>query len=355
MQAAGRWLLVVLLFTGCVNGSGNAPQEGSGEAPSAPEVRPVFPDSAARAAMIDRASELAPPLNSFIVWQGGKMAVERYFHGMGPDELVNVKSASKSIVSTLTGIALAAGSLTSIDQPLVDFFPEYLDTTAAPWKKEITLRHVLTMRACLETTSFHNYGEWVASSHWLREALQQPMVCRPGSDMVYSTGNSHIMSAVITEATGTSALEFARRHLLEPLDISRISWDRSPEGYYLGGNNMALSPQSLLKYGRLYLNRGMYEGRRVVPEEWIERSWERYGHSHYSNHDYGFFWWIDEYAGQTTYFAWGYGGQYVFVVPSLDLVVVCTSSLTSRSESDRHNETLLSLLADTVIPGVIGS
>jgi CubicO group peptidase (beta-lactamase class C family) len=302
--------------------------------------------------MVDAASEFAPPLNSFLVWQGGKLAVEEYFHGMGPNELVNVKSASKSVLSALTGLALAEGHLESIDQPLVDFFPNYMDTTGAPEKKAITLRHVLTMRACLESTSFHNYGEWVASSHWLRAALQRPVVCEPGSDMVYSTGNSHIMSAIITETSGTSALAFARRHLLEPLDISRISWDRSPEGYYMGGNNMALTPRALLKFGRMYLNDGRYEDRQVIPADWVERSWETYGYSQYSHHAYGFFWWIDEYAGQQTFFAWGYGGQYVFIVPTLDLVVVCTSSLNDRLDGDRHNERLQSLLSETVIPAV---
>lgn len=116
---------------------------------------------------------------------------------------------------------------------------------------------------------------------------------------------------------------------------------------------MALSPRALLKFGRLYLNGGEYAGSRIIPEEWIQQSWESYGHSQYSHHNYGFFWWIDEYAGQQTYFAWGYGGQYVFVVPTLDLVVVCTASLTSRSESDDHNEDVLALLEETVIPAVM--
>lgn len=297
-----------------------------------------------------QAAGLAPPLNSFLVSYKGKLLVEEYYNGLGSGEVVNLKSASKSILSALVGIAFAEGHLDSLQQRLVDLFPSYIDAAPDPRKQMVTLQHLLSMRACLETTSFHNYGKWVASSDWVRAAIQQPMVCRPGSSMVYSTGNSHIMSAVLTEAAGMSTKRFARQYLFEPLGINRVVWDRSPEGYYFGGNNLALSPRDLLKVGQLYLQRGEYQGKRVLPAGWIYRSWGRYAHSSYSHHDHGYFWWIDEYAGHTVYFAWGYGGQYLFVVPSLDVVVVCTSDLTGQDTKDGHNEDILRLLEETILP-----
>lgn len=341
-------LAVVIGFLGVDDGlqiGSRAVGGGAGPAPVS-----VAPDSAVYHSIVSKAERLAPPLGSLLISRDGDLVVEEYFNGMQPHRLVNIKSASKSILSALMGIALHRGVIDSIDRRLVEFFPQHLDTTTAPRKAQISLRHILSMQACLETTSFYNYGEWVASSNWLRSALEQPMVCEPGSSMVYSTGNSHIVSAILTEASGMTTRQFAERYLFGPLGITRLAWDRSPEGYYFGGNNMALSPRALLKFGEMYLNGGRYDGKQILSEEWIERSWERYGRSDYSNHEYGLFWWIDEYAGRTVYFAWGYGGQYVFVVPTLDLVVVYTSSLPTRSESDRHNEELLDLLEESIIP-----
>ena len=150
----------------------------------------------------------------------GKVVEERYFHGSQRSSWANLKSVSKSVLSILVGIAIDRGYLKGVRDTIGNFFPEYLGQSPDPAKKGITLEDLLTMRSGLETTSRRNYGRWVQSSNWVSHVLTRPMVDVPGGRMIYSTGNSHLLSAVLTKATGMSTFEFARRHLADPLGIA---------------------------------------------------------------------------------------------------------------------------------------
>ncbi len=294
------------------------------------------------------------PLNSLLIARQGTLVAEQYFGGMTARRKVNIKSASKSVLSALIGIALYEGHLDSLDQSITDFFPEYFDDTTDPLKRTITLRHLLTMTPGLETTSFGNYGAWVGSNNWVRYALNQPMLHPPGGDaMIYSTGTTHLLSAILTQATGTSTLAYARSRLFAPMGISLPAWDRDPQGNYLGGNNMALTPPELLRFGQLYLDDGRYEDQQLIPAAWVHASTRRFVTKTYRGFTYGYLWWIEDFGGYETWFAWGYGGQYVFVVPALDLVVACTSGLTGRPRGVDHNARIYDLLENYVIPAVL--
>jgi len=309
-------------------------------------------DAFALAEAVDRASDLAP-LTSLLVARDTTTVAEVYFNGRDPSDAANLKSASKSVLSALTGIALADGALESVNQPIGPFFPTFL--ADAPRKQRITIGNLLTQQVGLESTSFGNYGEWVASNNWVADALRRPMVDRPGGDMIYSTGNTHILGAVLAQATGQSLRAFAQERLFGPLGVRIGSWQQDPQGRYFGGNNLALTPQGMLRFGQLYLNHGRYEGQEILPPEWIDTSWRTYVRSTYHGHQYGYLWFTHDFAGERVAFAWGYGGQYIFVVPRLDLVVVCTSSLRNRPHgSDDHNEQLLRLLAEHIIPAARG-
>jgi CubicO group peptidase (beta-lactamase class C family) len=300
----------------------------------------------------DHAEGLAP-LNSLVIARNGTIVAEEYYRGMRPNEDTNIKSASKSVLSALVGIALAEGHLDSLSQPIAPLLPAYFDEDTDPRKRQITLRDLLTMRSGLETTSFGNYGPWVTSDDWVRFALDQPIESAPGTDMIYSTGTSHLVSAILTRATGMSTKAYAQSRLFGPLGIAPPSWQQDPQGIYFGGNNLALSPRDLLAFGQLYLNRGRHNGRQVLPAGWVEASTTRYVFDTYRGFSYGYFWWIEPFAGIRTHFAWGYGGQYVFVIPGLDLVVVCTSDLNNRpSGIDDHNERIYTLLSEYVLPAV---
>jgi len=309
-------------------------------------------DPLALAAAVDRAADLSP-LTSLLVARDTTTVAEVYFNGRGPNQGANLKSASKSVLNALTGIALANGVLDGVDQPIGPFFPRLL--ADAPRKQRITIHHLLTQQTGLESTSFGNYGEWVARDNWVADALRRPMVARPGGEMIYSTGNTHILGAVLSRATGQSLRAFAQEHLFGPLGVRIRSWQQSPRGRYFGGNNMALTPRAMLRFGQLYLNDGRFRGKQILPPDWVDRSWRTYVRSTYRDHQYGYLWFIHRFGGEQVAFAWGYGGQYIFVVPRLNLVVVCTSSLRNRPRNgDDHNEHLLRLLADQIIPAACG-
>ena len=312
-------------------------------------ARLASPGPEAFDAAFERASEL-PSLTSLIIAVDGEIAGERYYRGMRSTRQVNIKSAAKSVLSALVGIALAEGHLESLDQPLFELLPDHFPEEASPLHRRITLRHLLTMSAGLQTTSFRNYGGWVASRDWVRSAIDRPMVDRPGGRMIYSTGNSHLVSAILTRATGMSTLAFAQRRLFDPLGIRPPAWDRDPQGYYVGGNNMALTPRDLLKFGQLYLAGGSLETDRILPESWIRESWQPYRRSRWNGYGYGYFWWYRRSGSFDVHFAWGYGGQYLFVVPDLDLVVVATSRIGGSRRGRGHRREIHRLLDRYIVP-----
>ncbi len=307
-------------------------------------------DPAILARTLEQAEALAPRLRSLIVARDGAPLVERVLSGPGLDRPVNIKSASKSVISALVGIAIERGVLKGVDQRVVPVLGGRVPTDADPRVREITVGHLLSMRAGLERTSGRNYGRWVSSRDWVRFALSRPFVDEPGGRMLYSTGSTHLLSAALTRASGKSTLELARAWLGEPLGITIPPWTRDPQGIYFGGNEMALSPRALLRFGELYRNSGTFQGRRVLPEAWVHASWTPQVTSPFSGAGYGYGWFIAEARGHPVYYAWGYGGQMVYVVPDLALTVVMTSDPNHPAGRDGFVRELHGLLADGIIP-----
>lgn len=337
-------ILLVIVFILLIRAGGDR----SGERPPLPP-RPPLPDSV----WVDRIEEWADgadPLNSLIIVHEDTVITEQYFRGMRADRQVNIKSVSKSIMSALIGIALEEEHLESIDQPIVGFLPSYFNGGSDPRKREITIGHLLSMSSGLEGTSFGNYDAWILSSDWIRYALDRPLIADPGTRIEYSTGNTHLLSVILTEAAGMNTLTFSRRHLFEPLGIRMHAWVRDPSGYYMGGNNMHLSPREMLRFGQIYLHGGRYGDRQILPVDWVEQSLTpaiRWG---YSGRGYGFGWWFRRMRGHDVWYASGYGGQYIFVVPSLDLIVVTTCSLEAGR---RRRPPLVSTLERMIIPAIL--
>jgi CubicO group peptidase (beta-lactamase class C family) len=284
-----------------------------------------------------------PRLHSLIVSQRGTVILERYFNGRRAATPANVKSVSKSLVSALVGIAADRGLL-SVRQPISKYFPDLPHD-----KRAITIEDLLTMRSGLESTSNRNYGAWVQSGNWVRHALAKPLLAPPGTEMIYSTGNSHILSAIVTKATGKSTWQFAQETLAKPLGFSLAQWPRDPQGVYFGGNDMLLTPRQMLAFGELYLNAGRVNGRQVVSKEFVEESFEPRGRSRISGREYGYGWWMREMAGRRTYYAWGFGGQFIVLVPSLDLVIVSTSAATVSDDRREHRRTVDDIIEQLIV------
>jgi CubicO group peptidase (beta-lactamase class C family) len=336
---------------------------GCGESPAAERsARTAAPRAPARigtiaGARLDsvyaRAAEL-PRLRSLLVFQRDTLRREQYFHGARAEQPANIKSASKSVISALVGIAIERGQLRDVGQPIAELLraeTRGLDTA----RTAITLEDLLTMRAGLRSTSFEGYGEFVSSRNWVRHVLTRPVVAArgEGGPMIYSTGSTHLLSAALTRATGQSTWSFARRSLA-PLGIRLRAWTTDPQGVYFGGNEMRMTPREMLAFGRMYHDGGLApDGTRILPRAWIDSSWVVRTTSGWSGNDYGYGWWIRKSHGHPVYFAWGYGGQFIFVVPDTSMVVVATSDPTPERRDGTHLDAVHGLVDALLAPAAV--
>ncbi|MGF6254659.1 serine hydrolase domain-containing protein [Ensifer sp. LBL] len=289
------------------------------------------------------------PLKTVIVAREGKIVAERGYGRNRVTDSTNIKSASKSIISALVGIAIDKGLLEGPDQKIAPILKADLPASPDPRINDITIGHLLSMQAGLGRLSGPNYGRWVASRNWVRTALAQPFDDDPGGEMLYSTASTHLLSAILTKVSGKSTLALAREWL-GPLEGFRIgAWDRDPQGIYLGGNQMAMSPRSLLAFGELYRNGGRTaSGQQLVSAGWIAASWQHRTNSRFSGDEYGYGWFERQIAGEEVHFAWGYGGQMLYIIPSLDLTVVMTSAESGPSARNGYRDALHLVLGEII-------
>jgi len=350
-----RWLQcwgglgAVLSLLGC---SAVAPADGRREADVELQAEAPVPDVPPGPVSLEGAAAAAeelPRLRGLLVSRRGELILERYFNGASPRRAANIKSASKTVISALVGIAIERGLIAGVDAPIGPFFPDLLAGKENESKRAITIEDLLTMRSGLESTSSRNYGAWVHSPDWVRHALSRRLIDRPGERMTYSTGNSHLLSAILTRVSGKSTWEFARETLAEPLGFTLARWPRDPQGIYFGGNDMEMTPRQMLAFGKMYLEGGRAGGRQVVPAEWVQASFAPRTRSRRSRRLYGYGWWIRELAECVVYYAWGFGGQFIFVAPELEVVVVATSSDAPGVGRHDHREAVYELVAENVI------
>ncbi len=231
--------------------------------------------------------------------------------------------------------------MASVTASLSDVAPKILPANATPGAGNITLEDLVTLRAGLERTSGANYGAWVNSRNWLADALSRPMEAEPGGRMLYSTGSTHILGAALTEATGQSLLTQARERLGRPLGIEIPPWTRDPQGYYMGGNNMALRPTAMLKIAKLLRDGGVHEGQQVIAQSWIDASTAPHARSPWSGLAYGYGWFLSP-SGYVL--ARGYGGQIIAAHPERGLAVAITSDPTQPARSGGYFGDLMRLL-----------
>ena len=271
-----------------------------------------------------------PQLHALVVVQAAETRLARAFGGPGLDRPANVKSVSKTIVATLVGCAIARGVLPG---PEARVLPILGRADVGPYAG-LTVADLLSLQGGAASTSGPSYGAWVASRDWVGFVLDQPRVSVPGQGFVYSTGSTHLLGAVLAEASGRSLEALARDSHGTPLGISIPAWVRDPAGYYLGGNEMALAPRDLARFGQMILDGGRWQGTEVVPADWIAASWRPQARSPFSGDNYGWGWFVTEFGGHEAAYARGYGGQMLVVVPARRLVVAITSdpTLPARSE-----------------------
>jgi CubicO group peptidase (beta-lactamase class C family) len=306
-----------------------------------------------RLAMLTRSVRTWPELgvHAILIERGGRLIYEEYFDGfderwgvplgkisMTAESKHDLRSVTKSVVSALVGIAHSEGAIPSLDQPIVEWFPEYAELNT-PDRRRVTLAHVLSMTSGFEWNESVPYNDprndeirMTRDQHPLRYALSRSFAVDPGSDFNYNGGLTQVMAAVLVRATKTSLQDYARTKLFEPLGITDVEWVGDLAGMPAAASGLRLRARDLAKFGSLYLHGGKWNGKQVIPANWIELSTRRHfrfrprtGPDAGGEFGYGYFWWYSCYPSANRLVeartAVGNGGQRIFVLPGLDMVV----------------------------------
>lgn len=298
---------------------------------SSPEAQGI--DSTQLAAMMEEIGKQKLRIHSVQIVRNGVMVLDAYFPPFEEGERHEIYSCTKSIISLLIGIALDEGYIESLDQKVTGFFPGRKFDNPSEDKDRLTVRHLLTMSTGLDSRDSYLYG-WEglrrlqSSDDWIGHILDLPIASQPGSRFDYSNMASCLLSIIITETTGKTALAFAQEKLFGPLGITDIHWPSERQGqaeYSIGWSEIQLKPPDLAKIGQLMLNDGMWEGQRLLSSDYLRAATSPQIRAEQQQNDYGYQWWILE-PGLFT--ALGYRGQYLLVYPEKNLVAVFTSDVT---------------------------
>ncbi|MEI4769174.1 serine hydrolase [Psychrobacillus sp. FJAT-51614] len=280
-------------------------------------------------------------VTSFLVYQKGNSIFEYYKNNKQLEKLHKINSCTKSVLSILVGIALEKKYLTSIHLPVYSFFTELFKEQMDSRKLDITIYHLLTMTDGLD---FPEFGEWnsfapmVYHPNIMKFVLERPILHPVGTHMNYNSGCSHILSAILQKVTNMKTEEFANKYLFKPLGIHEFYWYEDKMKINKGADGLVLKATDMIKIGQLILQQGVYANKRIVSEDWIKTSTAPYFKTYDSIGFYGMHWWVNKLDEKndfnyenTYYFALGFGGQYIVILPKEEMVIVITSEIYENS------------------------
>ena len=278
-----------------------------------------------------------------------------YYEGRGVHTL---QSVTKSIAATVIGIALGRGEIPSLDRPFLDFFKDRDLSRVDPRLRRASLHDLLTMRSGIEwhendrpLDETNTTSQLEQSRDWIAFTLAQPMDAEPGTKWVYNSGGSQLMAGIIRSATGRHIDDYASEHLFRPLGIRDVHWKKTPTGHPDTEGGLYLSAHDLAKIGRLYLDGGMWNGRRVLPEGWVAQATTRHAKTASPGWDYGLQWWITSRGGADIWAGRGFGGQLLLVIPAHDTVAVVHAwNIFGGSARNIFEPLVSALLADRSAP-----
>lgn len=313
------------------------------------------------AALLDRAAGRAseiPEVRTLLVARRGGLVLERYFHGADRGTRNDVRSVTKSVVSTLAGIAQAEGFLPNLDTTIAAYLGagHRLDAQDSA----VTVRHLLTMTSGYQwAETITEYDRWITSAgDHVQYVLNRTQAWAPGTHWTYNSAAVHLLGVVVARATGMSLPAFANAYLFRPMGVDRVDWEPLDPGEVNGGAGLDLTAQDLLRLGQLFLQGGRSGDRQIVPAAWVatatvpQFAW-RTTFGPLTHITYGYLWWVSDAPSTQAYLAWGYGGQFIYVVPALELVVVATTDWTGLADFDAGNEleaAVLDIIVNDVIP-----
>jgi len=293
-------------------------------------------------------------VHGVLLVKNGRLVLEEYFYGTHRNHLHPIQSDTKSIVSILMGIAVEKGFINSIEQPVLGFFPEIAPANLNADKRAITIEHLLLMAPGLQCRDSYRYkwrglSEMRQSADWTQFMLDLPMAETPGTQFEYCNGASFLLSAIIQKATGMKTLDFAEKHLFSHLGITELRWPANPQGITIGWGEMRLKPRDMAKIGYMMLKGGNWQGKQIVSRNWVNESTQP--HIKAGWYKYGYQWWrgnaiLDNRVIEAIW-AWGHGGQFIFVLPALDLVAVFTAK---HYENPGFSERTFNMMNQYILP-----
>lgn len=290
---------------------------------------------------------------SFVLLRNGKIVYEQYFNGSSASDSNNVASVSKSMLSALIGIAIGQGHITSVEDRLAQHLPSYFEDSTNTQLLELTIRDLLTMAHGLEWRENESERLLNRSRDWVADVLGLPIVNEPGTHFNYSTGVSHVLSALLTEATGMSTCEYAHRYLLEPLGIEAEYWGIDPQGYFAGGHSVSFTAREVARFGLLYLYEGSWFGQQLAPGWWVAASTTPRIEIGNNYAGYGYYWWLNRISGSHMYSALGAGGQILHVIPDLDIVLVTTHGFSGNMRDYAEEAESYQFIRNYLIPAIL--
>ncbi len=278
-------------------------------------------------------------LYSLLVIKNGYLIAEGYFNGASVEQLAKRASLTKSYTSALVGIALDKGYIESLDQKMIDFFPEIKDQIKDPRKKSITIREMLQMRAGYpweETDTVYWNAIW--SGKYIHQIVDIPLTSNPGTRFQYSNLTSNWLGIITARACKMDLKSFGQKNLFSQLHVNIGDWSQDLDGYYIGCGDIQFTARDLAKFGLLYLNKGKYEGKQLVPADWVNQSFHRYSGNinsaginsskvgrYFHNIGYGYQWWSANAGNHSFNFAWGHGGQLIILLQESNMIIVATA------------------------------
>jgi CubicO group peptidase (beta-lactamase class C family) len=280
-------------------------------------------------------------LYGLLVIKNGYLIAERYFNEGSIDQLSGRQSMTKSVTSALVGIALDQGYLTSLDQRMMEFFPEFDDQITDPRKEQITIRQLLQMRGGYpdeeRTPPYFDIMFFSGDYHWVPHLVDFPLVCDPGTGFNYSNMTSHLLGVIVARVCGTDLKSYAQANLFTPIDAEVADWTTDADSYNMGHSEIYLTARDMAKFGLLYMNGGEYEGTPVITTDWVENSLDRYSdnvktgewltsrYGSFRDIGYGYQWWSGRVGDHYFDYAAGHGGQYLLLLHDLDMIIVTTA------------------------------
>ena len=280
-------------------------------------------------------------VDSVIVIRHGYIVYEKYFRApWNKDRIHNIYSCTKSVMGSLVGIAVQQGKIKSLNDKMLNYFPNRTIQNLDERKKSITLLNLMTMKGGFDWAErTYPYSDprnpWIQalrSNDTIQFVLDRPMAAQPGTVWAYNGGYSQIFSAIVTDKTGMNTMEFAKKNLFSPLGITKFIWRTDRQGLYDAGGGLSMTPRDMAKYGYLIMNKGMWDGEQIIPADFVAESIKTQT-AFNANSGYGYeSWWTIPLDGY--YYAAGIRGQRIYVMEKQDMVVVTTGNLPEDSQTE---------------------